>query len=98
MKQFQFYKHFILWSALLVAAVLAPRMALSAESCESKAAASLQKKSVEIEMAVISGELSDLEVAGKKEGLLQQVKREKETCRKAFASREPVANEEAGTF
>jgi|GEM_PF-7071973 len=99
MKQFQFYKHFILWSALLVAAVFAPRLALSGEACESTASASLKTKSVAIEMAVINGEISELEVAGKKEGLLQQVKLETEKCRRLIsAAKAPTARAQSSSF
>ena len=99
MKQFWFYKDVFLWSMLLVAAVLVPRLALSAdEPCESKASAILKKKSVDIEMAVIAGELSDLEVAGKKESILRQVRAEKESCRRNLASRAPVAQAQSGSL
>ncbi len=97
MKQVWFYKHVFLWSALFAAAAFLPRIALSAEPCESKVSAALQKKSVDIEMAVIAGELSDLEVASKKEGLQKQVKLEKEHCRR-LAAISPAARVETGSF
>ncbi len=98
MKQFWFYKDVFVWSLILIAAVLVPRLALSAEPCESKASSVLQKKSVEIEMAVITGDLSELEIPGKKEELIRQVKREKASCRRDLSARAPAARAETSSF
>jgi hypothetical protein len=98
MKQFWFHKDVFVWSMILIAAVLVPRLALSAEPCESEASSVLKKKSVEIEIAVITGELSELEIPGKKEALLRLVNRQKASCRRSLSARAPSARAEASSF
>lgn len=57
---------------------LAPKNAhSSSDICEAQSKAAIQKKSLEMELAVMAGEVSDLEVAGMKERLLHQTSLDK---------------------
>ena len=93
MKALWFYKHVFLWSALFLAGVLVPRLALSAD-CEAQLKAAFQKKSVEMEFRVISGEITDLEAAGSREELQAKLKKESDRCNRSIAaSRSPHARD-----
>lgn len=98
MKALWFYKHVFLWSALVAAGVLVPRLALSAD-CEAQLKAAFQKKSVEMELKVISGELTDLEASGNREALQAKLQKESDRCnRRLAASRAPHAQDDSGAL
>lgn len=94
MKIFRSYKHVFWWPLLFLVGVIAPRFALSAD-CDQELKAAFQKKTVEMEMALITGEVTELEVAGNREKLQQKLKKEKARCDRRLAAR---AATESGSF
>lgn len=94
MKIFRSYKHVFWWPLLIIAGVLAPRFALSAD-CDQELKTAFQKKSVEMEMAVITGEATELEATSHREKLQQKMRKEKARCDRRLAAR---ASNESGSF
>lgn len=85
MKTVWFYKHVFLWAGIVGAGIFLPRVARAAD-CESNVKAAFQKKNLDTEMKVISGELSDFEAAGTREQIQLKLKRDKETCSRRLAA------------
>lgn len=97
MKALWFYKHVILWSALIAVGVLVPRLALSAD-CETQLKAAFQKKSVEMELQVISGEISDLEATGNREDLQAKMRKDSDRCNRRLAAARARAQADSTSF
>ncbi len=81
--------------------VLASRRSLSSlaiEACKSRAEASYQKKSVEVEMASITGSLSSIELGGARESLQDRLSKEKARCQGTVTARNGVAEASSGAL
>ena len=77
------------WMVVMALGLMVPNFALAAkgkaappaqQSCESQASVSYNKKAVEVAMASIMGDLSELEATAAREGLQRRLEVEKATC------------------
>jgi hypothetical protein len=91
-------KAFHLRKRALWLTVLVPATAHSAD-CESLAKTTFQKRSIAMEMAAITGEISEIELTDKREKLKKETKLGKEKCRRGLrVSKAPVARTQDSSF
>ena len=84
----------------LVLGVLVPNFALASKSkdCEMAAKAAYQKQNVEVAMASIVGNMSEIEVTSEKESLRKRLEKEKAHCLHGSRTIAEAKDETTGTL
>jgi hypothetical protein len=86
MKVFKSHFKFYRWPAIILVSLMASAPALAAKApaysnpCQTHAHAAYKKKVVEIEMASIAGDVTEMEVGNAREALQKRLGTEKENC------------------
>jgi hypothetical protein len=103
MKTVGYYSYATRYGWVIVLGVLLPNFALAAkakpkvsqEACESKVVATFQKKKMDLAMASLLGNVSEIEATSAREGLERHLASEKAKCLHVAHATGPYA--EAGT-
>jgi hypothetical protein len=107
MKAFKSYNFSYWWLLSILLGLMAANFAFASngsfppfaqKACETQAKAVFKKKAVEMELASIAGNLTEIEVGSARAGLQERYRRDSENCVRLVSTRRAIAESKTGTL